>query len=74
MISVDQPSFPDLESKLTAFLKDRLGGLRLETMSVIEDRVSLHYQYRKKTGFDWSAFTNDLNQLSTPAKVEIFVG
>jgi hypothetical protein len=74
MVSVDQPSFPDLEAKLTAFLKERLGGLRLETMSVIEDRVSLHYQYRKKTSFDWTAFTHDLNQLSPPAKVEIFVG
>lgn len=74
MISVDQPSFPDLEARLTAFLKERLGGLRLETMSVIEDRVSLHYQYRKKAVFDWTAFTNELNQLSTPAKVEIFVG
>ncbi len=74
MISVAQPSFPDLESKMTAFLKGRLGSLRLETMSVIEDRVSLHYQYRKKTDFDWTAFTNELNQLDTSAKIEIFVG
>jgi len=74
MISVDQPSSPDLEGKLTAFLKARLGGLRLQTMSVIEDRVSLHYQYRKKTDFDWTSFTNDLNQLDTTAKIEIFVG
>ncbi len=74
MISVDQPSYPELEKKLSSFLKDRLGGLRMETMSMIEDRVSLHYQYRKKTGFDWATFTNDLNQMAAPAKVEIFVG
>ncbi len=74
MISVDQPSYPELEKKLSSFLKDRLGGLRMETMSVIEDRVSLHYQYRKKTGYDWATFTNDLNQIAAPAKVEIFVG
>jgi len=74
MISVDQPSYPELEKKLSSFLKDRLGGLRMETMSVIEDRVSLHYQYRKKTGFDWATFTNDLNQMVSPSKVEIFVG
>ena len=74
MISVDQPSYPELEKKLSSFLKDRLGGLRMETMSVIEDRVSLHYQYRKKTGYDWAMFTNDLNQMASPAKVEIFVG
>lgn len=74
MISVDQPSFPSLEAKLSAFLKERLRGIRLETMSVLEDRVSLHYHYRRQTGFDWTAFTNNLNQLAGPAKVEIFVG
>jgi hypothetical protein len=74
MISVDQASFPELEVKLTRFLKERLGGLSLETMSVLEDRVSLHYQYRQQTGFDWTAFTSDLNQMAGAAKVEIFIG
>ena len=74
MISVDQASFPDLEKKLTAFLRERLRGLRMETMSVLEDRVSLHYQHRRQTGFDWATFTNDLNQLAGPAKLEIFIG
>ena len=74
MLSVDQASFPDLEAKLTTFIKERLRGVRLETMSVLEDRVSLNYQYRRQTGFNWTAFTNDLNQLAGPAKVEIFVG
>ena len=74
MISVDQASFPGLEAKLTAFLKERLRGLRLETMSVLDNRVSLHYQYQRRTGFDWMAFTTDLNQLAGDAKVEIFVG
>lgn len=74
MISVDQPSFPGLEGKLTAFLRERLRGVRLETMSILEDRVSLNYLYRRRTGFDWTAFTNDLMQLAGPAKVEVFVG
>ncbi len=74
MISIDQPSYAGLETKMSAFLKEKLGGLRLETMSVMEDRVSLHYQYRKRTGFDWSAFTSELNQLAGPAKVEMFIG
>src|SRR4030042_1328448 len=51
MISIDQPSFQTLETKLTAFLKKQLPALRMVTMSVIEDRVSLNYQYRKRTGF-----------------------
>jgi hypothetical protein len=74
MISVDQPSFPALEKKLTSFLGERLRGLSLDTMSTIDDRVSLHYQYRRESGFDWTGFTNELNQLAGPAKVEVFVG
>ena len=74
MISVDQPSFPDLEAKLSRFLKERLRGLSLDTMSVLENRVSLHYQYRRQARFDWTAFTSDLNRLAGPAKVEIFIG
>jgi hypothetical protein len=74
MISVDQAFFPDLETKLATFLKERLSGLSLETMSVLEDRVSLHYQYRRRTGFDWTAFTRELNQLVEPAQIEIFIG
>ena len=74
MISVDEPSFSDLEVKLSRFLNERLRSLRLETMSVLEDRVSLHYQYRRQARFDWAAFTSDLNQLAGPAKVEIFIG
>mgnify|MGYP001077292319 CR=1 FL=1 len=74
MISVDQLSFPTLDKKLTVFLKERLRGLSLETMSTLDDRVSLHYQYRRQSGFDWTAFTSELNQLSGTAKVDIFIG
>ncbi len=74
MISVDQSSYPDMEGKLSAFLKERLGGLRLETMSVLEERVSLHYQYRRRTDYDWATFTKDLNQLAGAAKVDVYIG
>src|SRR4030043_315510 len=73
MISVDQASFPELEKKLSAFLEERLRGLRLETMSVLDDRVNLHYQHRRQTRFDWTAFTNELKPLAGPAKLEIFI-
>jgi len=74
MISVDQAIFSDIEESLNSFLRVRLRGLRLETMSVLEDRVSLNYQYRRQAGFNWTAFTNDLNQVTAPGKVELFVG
>lgn len=74
MISVDQPSFESLQERLTAYLEERVPGLRLVTMSVLDDRVSLHYQYRPRRSFDWTAFMSDLNQLAHPVKVEAFVG
>lgn len=74
MVSVDQPSFESLQPRLTAFLGERLGGLRLETMSMLDDRVSLHYQYRRSRGLDWTAFTSELRQLDGQAKIEVFVG
>ena len=74
MISVDQPSFPALEKKLASFLGERLRGLSLDTMSTVDDRISLHYQYRRESGFNWTGFTNELNQLTGPSKVEVFVG
>jgi hypothetical protein len=74
MISVDQPSYADLDAKLAAFLKERLPGPKLVTMSVMEDRVSLNYQYRRRTDFNWSAFTSDLTKLAGAAKVEVFIG
>lgn len=74
MIAVEQSAFSDIEERLTTFLKQRLQGLRMETMSVMEDRVSLHYQYRTQRGFDWTTFTADLNHLAEPGKVEVFIG
>jgi len=74
MIAVNQSAFPDMEDKLNAFLRESLRGIRLETMSVLEDRVSLYYQYRSQRDFDWTVFTNELNQLAGPAKIELFIG
>ena len=74
MISVDQASFPLVEKKLAEFLGERLRGLRLDTMSTLDGRVNLHYQYRRQSNFDWTSFNNELNQLIGQAKVEVFIG
>ena len=74
MLALDQNTYSDIEGRLNGFLKGRLRGLRLETMSLLEDRVSLHYQYRTEKGFDWTGFTGELQQLTAPAKIEVFIG
>jgi hypothetical protein len=74
IISVDQQAFPTLERTLTPFLSKRLPGLSLETMSTMDGRIGLHYQYRRQAGLDWPAFTTELNELAGPTQMEVFVG
>ena len=74
MLSVEQRDFDESESKLKSFLSERLRGLALQSMSVVDGRVNLQYQYRQQAGLDWTALVNELNQATAPATVEIFVG
>jgi hypothetical protein len=74
MISIDQPSFAALEANLNKFLKERVSGAKLESMSVLDSRVSLNYQYRKKSSQDWTSVTADLMKLAGEARVEVYVG
>jgi hypothetical protein len=74
MISVHQTDFAQLESKLKSFLTERLKSLSLQSMSTVDGRVNLQYQYKQQPTLDWTAFVNDLNQAAAPAAVEIFVG
>jgi len=73
MIYVDQAAFPDLQKKLTSFLQERLRGLTLESMSTLDQRVGLNYQYRRYVGTDWGTLVGELNQLAGTTKVEIFI-
>jgi len=74
LISVDQSAYSGLEEKLGAFLRERLPGLRMETMSVMDDRVNLQYQYRRRREFDEATFTREVTQLAGATRVDIFVG
>ncbi len=74
MLSIDQGAYTQLETKLTEFLEEQLSGVQLVTMSVIENKVSLNYQYRKRTDYDWAAFTSELNKLAGTAKIDVFIG
>jgi hypothetical protein len=74
VIALDQAAFKDLEAGLNSFLRGHLPGLRLETMSVADDRVNLHYQYQRRSGFDGLVFTRELEGVTGAANVEVFIG
>jgi hypothetical protein len=73
MISVAQNAFKQLDKKLNEFLQSRLPGLELSTMSMIDDRVSLHYQYQKKSDFNPVTFNSELRKITEPADIEVFI-
>ncbi len=74
MLSLDQADFGAVEAKLKALLSEKLTGLRLESMSVVDGKVNLQYQYRKQSKLDWPALTKELTAAAVPARLEIFVG
>ena len=74
MLSVANEDFEKLEAKIKGFLGSRLKGLALQSMSIVDGRVNLQYQYRYQPTLDWTALVNELNQTTAPAAVEIFVG
>jgi hypothetical protein len=74
MLSVDQSEFERLEHGIKSFLAAKLKGVTLESMSVVDGRVNLQYQYKQQAAFDWTSFANELNRSTAPNTVEIFVG
>ena len=74
MITLDKKIFSDVEPKLTQFLESRLNNLTLKTMSVLDDRVSFHYQHREMSASDKVKFTTELNKLIEPGSVDFFAG
>ena len=74
MISVERGSFEGAEPRLIGFLEERVPGLKMVSVSTLDDRVSLHDQYRRSRGFDWPAFFRELEEVAHPAKVETFLG
>jgi len=74
MITVDKTVFSDVEPKLTQFLESRLNDLKLKTMSVLDDRVSIHYQHREMLPPDKVKFTTELSKLIEPGSVDFFAG
>jgi hypothetical protein len=74
MLSVDHGAFDRVEGQLKDLLAGRLRGLRLQSMSVVDGRVNLQYQYKQQASLDWTALANELNRVTAPTAVEMYVG
>jgi hypothetical protein len=74
MISVDKAVFEEIEPKISQFLASRLHHLSLKTMSVLDDRVSIHYQHREIPASDKVKLISELTKIDKPGNIEFFAG
>jgi hypothetical protein len=72
MISIERSVYTGREADINRILNDSLDAVHMRTMSVMDGRVSLHYQFKKKDGFDRSEFVKKLSSVAEPGKVEFF--
>lgn len=74
VISLDRDAYGTTEETLNRFLGEHLDNLNMKTLSVIDGRVSMHYQFRKRPSFSRMEFIQGLNNLTETGKAEIFLG
>ncbi len=74
IITFGSPGDIEMEAKLTAFIKSKLRGVKLENVSTQADSASLNYQYSRQKGIEFGVFTRELSDAAAPAKVSIYIG
>lgn len=75
VITLHTGDYGVVEAAVLSFLRERLHGLRQESISSMEDHVSLHYRFRSAPhGERWGEFSHDLGAVVAPIPVEVFVG
>jgi hypothetical protein len=74
ILSLEADAYSRIEESLDRFMNQQLDNLSVKTVSVMDGRVSLHYQFRKKESFNRSQFVKDLNTIAGQDRVEIFLG
>lgn len=74
LLSMDKETFDRHQQTLETFLRSQVDNLTLKTLSVMDGRLSLQYQFRKRADFDRTDLVRQLNQLAGGAPLEIFLG
>lgn len=61
------------QQKLSDFLAKRLPGVHLESVSSVDGRLSLHYQFSKNAAMDWGTLLRGANEAVAPTRADILV-
>lgn len=74
ILSLEADAYSRIEDSLNRFMNQQLDNVSVKTVSVMDGRVSLHYQFRKKADFNRTEFVKNLNTIAGSDRVEIFLG
>jgi hypothetical protein len=74
ILSLESDAYSRIEDSLNRFMNQHLDNVSVKTVSVMDGRVSLHYQFRKKADFNRTEFVKNLNTIAGSDRVEIFLG
>ncbi|HML75351.1 MAG TPA: DUF4956 domain-containing protein [Anaerohalosphaeraceae bacterium] len=74
ILSLESDAYSRIEDSLNRFMNQQLDNVSVKTVSVMDGRVSLHYQFRKKADFNRTEFVKNLNAIAGSDRVEIFLG
>ena len=74
IVTVRTSSYGDEVERVLAFLGERLNGMRHESLSTLEDSVSLHVRFRSSAlGDHLGQFSQELNAQIAPTIAEMYV-
>lgn len=74
MVSLDHTIYTQCQPALDTLLNDQLDDLRTQSTSIMDDRISLHFQFKTPTNFGRADFLNQLNRLTCEGKPEVYLG
>ncbi len=74
ILSLESDTYSRIEDALNRFMNQQLDNVSVKTVSVMDGRVSLHYQFRKKADFNRTEFVKNLHTIAGSDGVEIFLG
>ncbi|MGH2272542.1 DUF4956 domain-containing protein [Anaerohalosphaeraceae bacterium U12dextr] len=74
ILSLESDTYSRIEDALNRFMNQQLDNVSVKTVSVMDGRVSLHYQFRKKADFNRTEFVKNLHTITGSDRVEIFLG
>lgn len=74
IISMDKGVFAAVDKPIKQMLAKTLDQLQLKTISVMDGRISVHYQFKARPNLDRARLVQAIGQIASGANVEVFVG